>query len=50
MTGVAEPEILDASKDVRALYLKLSLSLCEKPEYFAYTQHLMFIGKRGAAG
>ncbi|MBQ6735640.1 MAG: class I SAM-dependent methyltransferase [Lachnospiraceae bacterium] len=48
VTGVAEPEILDASEDVRALYLKLSLSLCEKPEYFAYTQHLMFIGKRSA--
>ena len=47
VTGVAEPEILDAGDEVKALYLKLSLSLCEKPDYFAYTQHLMYVGKRG---
>ena len=46
VTGVAEPEIMNASTDVKDLYMKLSLSLCEKPEYFAYAQHLMYIGMK----
>ena len=47
VTGVAEPEIMAASETAKEVYMKLSLALCEKPEYFAYTQHLMYIGRKG---
>lgn len=32
-------------KKVRNLYLSLSLRLCENPQYFSYSNHLMYIGK-----
>ena len=44
--GVAEPEILAAEESVRQLYMKLSLALCENPAYYAYTNHMMYIGKQ----
>lgn len=33
------------SNDVRKLYLDMSLRLCENPQYFPYSSHLMYIGK-----
>ncbi len=32
-------------KEVRELYLDLSLKLCENYKYFPYSSHFMFIGK-----
>lgn len=33
-----------ASQEVRDKYLELSLRLCENPQYFPYSSHMMYIG------
>lgn len=33
------------SEEVRNFYLDLSLRLCENPQYFPYSTHMMYIGK-----
>ena len=33
-----------ASREVRDKYLELSLRLCENPQYFPYSSHMMYIG------
>lgn len=43
LTGPRLADLEKASKDVRAFYLDLSLKLCEKPKYHAYSSHLMAI-------
>ncbi len=46
--GITAPRLKDleaADMDVKKFYLDLSLRLCEKPKYFAYTAHIMYIGK-----
>jgi len=38
---------LNACEDkVRELYLNISLRLCENPQYFAYSSHIMYVGKQ----
>ena len=46
--GLAGPRLthLESAPDaVRDFYLGLSLRLCENPQYYAYSDHLMYIGK-----
>ena len=46
--GLAGPRLTyieRAEKPVRDLYLDLSLRLCETPQYFVYSDHLLYIGK-----
>lgn len=47
--GLTGPRLADLEKagdDVRSFYLDLSLKLCEKPKYHAYSSHLMAIASR----
>ena len=47
--GLTAPRLTFLEKSpekVRNLYLDISLRLCENPRYFAYSNHLMFIGQR----
>jgi 2-polyprenyl-3-methyl-5-hydroxy-6-metoxy-1,4-benzoquinol methylase len=44
--GITGPRLSDLEKadaDVRDFYLQLSLRLCEKPKYHAYSSHLMAV-------
>ena len=34
------------SQEVRDFYLKLSINLCEVEQYFSYSCHVMYIGKK----
>lgn len=43
LTGPRLTDLEKASDEVRAFYLDLSLKLCEKPKYHAYSSHLMAI-------
>ena len=46
--GLAGPRLtcLEKSPDaVRNFYLDLSLRLCENPQYYAYSNHLMYVGR-----
>ncbi|MCU6734667.1 class I SAM-dependent methyltransferase [Diplocloster agilis] len=46
--GIAGPRLTaleKAPENVRNLYLDLSLRLCENPQYFPYSPHLMYIGR-----
>ena len=46
--GIVGPrlgEIECADEKVRRLYFDICLRVCENPQYFAYSQHLLYIGK-----
>lgn len=46
--GLAGPRLTyieNAEKAVRDLYLQLSLRVCENPQYFAYSDHLLYVGR-----
>lgn len=46
--GVAATRLKDieaSCDEVKQFYLKLSLRLCEMPKYFAYSSHLVYVGK-----
>lgn len=45
LTGPRLTYIEHSNKAVRDLYLQLSLRVCENPQYFAYSDHLLFVGK-----
>lgn len=38
-------EIEAASEKVREKYLEISLKVCENPQYYAYSDHLLYVGK-----
>lgn len=47
--GITAARLMDieqAPEDVKRFYLDLSLRLCEIPQYFAYSSHIMYIGKQ----
>lgn len=46
VTATRLGDIEASSEEVRKFYLNLSLRLCEKPKYFAYSSHLMYVGKK----
>lgn len=46
LTGTRLSYLNRASEAVREKYLELSLRLCENPKYFAYSNHLVYIGKQ----
>ena len=46
VTASCVRQIEASSKDVRELYLDLSLKLCENYKYLPYSSHLMYIGRR----
>ena len=46
--GIAGPRlsyIENYAKEVREKYLEISLKVCTKPQYFCYSNHLLYIGK-----
>ncbi len=45
ITGPRQKDLEASSEEVRDYYLKLSLRFCEIPKYFAYTNHVMYIGE-----
>ena len=45
VTGVRMSFIENQSDEVRKTYLDISLALCENPDYFPYTSHLVYVGK-----
>ena len=46
VTASCVRQIEASSKEVRELYLGLSLRLCENYKYLSYSSHLMYIGRR----
>ena len=46
LTGTRLSYLNHASESVREKYLEISLRLCENPKYFAYSNHLMYIGRQ----
>ncbi len=46
VTASCVRQIEASSKEVRELYLDLSLKLCENYKYLPYSSHLMYIGRR----
>jgi len=46
ITGTRLSMLEQESEEVRNLYLNLSLRLCENPQYFCYSSHMMYIGKQ----
>ena len=45
VTGIRLNYIEQSNEKVRKFYLDLSLRLCENPQYFTYSNHIMYIGK-----
>ena len=45
VTGTRLNYIQKCNEEVRKFYLGLSLKLCENPQYFCYSNHIMYIGK-----
>lgn len=45
VTGTRLNYIQKCNEEVRKFYLELSLKLCENPQYFCYSNHIMYIGK-----
>lgn len=46
--GLKEPsltKIESANEIVRDKYLEIYLKVCDNPQYFAYSNHLLYIGK-----
>lgn len=46
--GLAGPRLTaieSASKKVREKYLEISLKVCENPQYYAYSDHLLYVGR-----
>lgn len=46
LTGTRLSYLNRAPGSVREKYLEISLRLCENPKYFAYSNHLMYIGRQ----
>lgn len=45
LTATRLSDLEQAPEEVRKLYLDLSIRMCEKPKYFAYSSHIMYIGR-----
>lgn len=45
ITATRQTFIQKCDKKVRDLYFDLSIRLCENPQYFPYSSHMMYIGK-----
>jgi len=43
--GTRLSHLENACESVRKRYLEISLDLCENPQYFAYSNHMMYVGK-----
>lgn len=46
ITGTRLSYIQSLNTEIRKMYLQLSLRLCENPQYFSYSSHLMYIGRK----
>lgn len=46
ITGTRLSFLNKVDQKVRKTYLDLSLKLCENPQYFAYSSHIMYIGRK----
>ena len=45
LTGPRLTAIESASEKVRQKYLEISLKVCENPQYYAYSNHLLYAGR-----
>ena len=45
LTGPRLTKIENSDEEVRKTYLEISLRVCENPQYYAYSNHLLYIGK-----
>lgn len=45
LTGPRITALEAADEAVREKYLEISLKVCENPQYYAYSNHLLYIGK-----
>lgn len=45
LTGPRLTKIENSDKEVRKTYLEISLRVCENPQYYAYSDHLLYVGK-----
>ncbi len=45
LTGPRLTKIENADEAVRNMYLEISLRVCENPQYYAYSDHLLYIGR-----
>ena len=50
LTGPRLTKIENSDEEVRKTYLEISLRVCENPQYYAYSDHLLYIGKREDGG
>ena len=46
VTGTRLNYIEKCNDEVKNFYLELSLKLCENPQYYCYSNHIMYIGKK----
>ena len=46
VTGTRLNYIEKSNDEVKKFYLELSLKLCENPQYYCYSNHIMYIGKK----
>ena len=46
LTGPRLTKIENSDEEVRKTYLEISLRVCENPQYYAYSDHLLYVGKR----
>ena len=45
LPGSSLTKIENSDEEVRKTYLEISLRVCENPQYYAYSNHLLYIGK-----
>jgi len=45
LPGSSLTKIENADEEVRKTYLNISLRICEKLQYYVYSNHLLYIGK-----
>ena len=46
VTGTRLNYIEKCNDEVKNFYLELSSKLCENPQYYCYSNHMMYIGKK----
>lgn len=44
VTGTRLRYIEEYNEEIKKFYLELSLKLCDNPQYFCYSNHIMYIG------
>ena len=41
-----EPQLLEATEDVRKKWLEISLQVCEQEQYLGMCEHLLYVGRK----